>query len=98
VLREIFDEHAQVFEEARQELLPELQKAAELAEACLAAGHRLLVFGNGGSAADAQHFAAELVGRFEQDRRPLPAVALTVDTSLLTAVGNDHGFEQIFSL
>jgi len=97
VLREIFDEHAQVFEEARENLLPELQKAAELAETCLASGNKLLVFGNGGSAADAQHFAAELVGRFEQDRRPLPAIALTVDTSLLTAVSNDHGFEQIFS-
>ena len=98
MLKEIFDEHAQVFEEARETLLPELQDAAELAESCLAAGNRLLVFGNGGSAADAQHFAAELVGRFERDRRPLPAIALTVDTSLLTAVGNDHGFEQIFAV
>ena len=97
MLQEIFDEHAQVFEEARGRLLPELQQAAELAEACLADGHRVLVFGNGGSAADAQHFAAELVGRFEQDRRALPAVALTVDSSLLTAVGNDHGFDQIFA-
>ena len=97
MLLEIFDEHARVFEEARNTLLPELRKAAGLAEACLASGRRLLVFGNGGSAADAQHFAAELVGRFEQDRRPLPAIALTVDTSLLTAVGNDHGFEQIFA-
>ena len=97
MLQEIFDEHAQVFEEARGRLLPELQRAAELAEACLADGHRVLVFGNGGSAADAQHFAAELVGRFEQDRRALPAVALTVDSSLLTAVGNDHGFDQIFA-
>lgn len=94
---EIFNEHARVFEEARNTLLPALQEAAGLAEACLASGKRLLVFGNGGSAADAQHFAAELVGRFEQDRRPLPAIALTVDTSLLTAVGNDHGFEEIFS-
>lgn len=97
MLQEIFDEHAQVFEEARGRLLPELQQAAELAEACLAEGHRVLVFGNGGSAADAQHFAAELVGRFEQNRRALPAIALTVDTSLLTAVGNDHGFDQIFA-
>ena len=97
MLQEIFDEHTQVLEEARDSLLPELQKAAELAEHCLASGHRLLIFGNGGSAADAQHFAAELVGRFEQDRRPLPAIALTVDTSLLTAVGNDHGFDQIFA-
>ena len=68
MLQEIFDEHAQVLEEARESLLPELQKAADLAEACLAAGHRLLVFGNGGSAADAQHFAAELVGRSRSPR------------------------------
>lgn len=97
MLKEIFDEHAEVFERARASVLPDLQSAAELAEACLAGGNKLLVFGNGGSAADAQHFAAELVGRFERDRRSLPAVALTVDTSLLTAVGNDHGFDQIFA-
>jgi D-sedoheptulose 7-phosphate isomerase len=97
VLQEIFEEHARVLAEARKRLLPDLQAAAEMAERCLATGNKLLVFGNGGSAADAQHFAAELVGRFERDRRSLPAVALTVDTSLLTAVGNDHGFEQIFS-
>lgn len=97
MLKEIFDEHAEVFERARASVLPDLRSAAELAEACLAGGNKLLVFGNGGSAADAQHFAAELVGRFERDRRSLPAVALTVDTSLLTAVGNDHGFDQIFA-
>ena len=55
------------------------------------------MFGNGGSAADAQHFAAELVGRFERDRRALPALALTADTSVLTAVGNDYGFERVFA-
>jgi D-sedoheptulose 7-phosphate isomerase len=57
----------------------------------------VLLCGNGGSAADAQHFAAELVGRFRQERRAWPALALTTDTSILTAVGNDYGFEQIFA-
>ncbi len=60
-------------------------------------GGKLLVMGNGGSAADAQHFVAEIVGRFKLERRALPAVALTTDTSILTAIGNDYGFESIFS-
>jgi D-sedoheptulose 7-phosphate isomerase len=63
----------------------------------LRAGGKLLVFGNGGSAADAQHLAGELVGRFRHDRRALPALALTTDTTILTAVGNDLGFEQVFA-
>jgi phosphoheptose isomerase len=60
-------------------------------------GQALLVFGNGGSAADAQHFAADFVGRFARERRPVPAIALTADTSLLTAVANDYGFERVFA-
>ena len=60
-------------------------------------GGKLLVMGNGGSAADAQHFVAEIVGRFKLERRALPAVALTTDTSILTAIGNDYGFESVFS-
>jgi D-sedoheptulose 7-phosphate isomerase len=63
---------------------------------CLQAGHKVLVFGNGGSAADAQHLAAELVGRYLYDRPGLPALALTTDTSALTAIGNDMGYESIF--
>jgi D-sedoheptulose 7-phosphate isomerase len=68
-------------------------------EICLAleSGNKILIYGNGGSAADAQHIAAELVGRFQRERRPLPAIALTTDTSILTAVGNDYGFDQIFA-
>lgn len=58
---------------------------------------KLLICGNGGSAADSQHFAAEIVGRFKKERRPWPAVALTTDTSILTAVGNDYGFDEIFA-
>jgi len=60
-------------------------------------GHRVLVFGNGGSAADAQHFAAECVGRFQRERRALAAVALTTDTSILTAMGNDYGYDRVFA-
>jgi D-sedoheptulose 7-phosphate isomerase len=63
---------------------------------CLQAGNKVLVFGNGGSAADAQHLAAELVGRYLYDRPGLPALALTTDTSALTAIGNDMGYESVF--
>jgi len=60
-------------------------------------GHKILLFGNGGSAADAQHIAAELVGRFKKDRKALPAIALTTDTSILTAIANDYGYAHVFS-
>ena len=65
--------------------------------AALKQGRLVLVFGNGGSAADAQHFAAELVGRYERERRAWPAIALTTDTSALTAIGNDYGFDRVFA-
>ena len=71
--------------------------AAEAIQGCFERGGTLLLFGNGGSAADAQHIAAEFVGRFNRDRTPLPALALTTDTSALTAIGNDYGFEQVFA-
>jgi D-sedoheptulose 7-phosphate isomerase len=71
--------------------------AAERVAATLKNGGKVLLAGNGGSAADAQHIAAELVGRFVNDRAPLAAVALTTDTSALTAIGNDYGFEQVFA-
>ncbi len=70
--------------------------AARLA-AALTAGHKLLFFGNGGSAADAQHLAAEFVGRFLKERRPVPAMALTANTSCLTAIGNDYGYDHVFA-
>jgi D-sedoheptulose 7-phosphate isomerase len=70
--------------------------AQRLAE-CLAAGHKLLIFGNGGSAADAQHIAAEFVNRFRIERPPLAAIALTTDTSILTSIGNDYDFKDVFS-
>jgi D-sedoheptulose 7-phosphate isomerase len=72
-------------------------EAASLITDCLKSGGKILLFGNGGSAADAQHVAAELVGRFVRERDGLPAVALTTDSSILTAVGNDYGFDRIFA-
>jgi D-sedoheptulose 7-phosphate isomerase len=75
---------------------PVVATAAAIA-ASLKQGGAVLVFGNGGSAADAQHFAAELVGRYEQERRAWPAIALTTDSSALTAIGNDYGFDRVFA-
>jgi D-sedoheptulose 7-phosphate isomerase len=76
---------------------PQLRRAAAMIRDAFAAGHRLFICGNGGSAADAQHFAAELTGRFEKERRGYPAAALTTDTSALTSIGNDYGFDRIFA-
>jgi phosphoheptose isomerase len=76
---------------------PHIVEAATIVRHAIKGGHKILLCGNGGSAADAQHIAAELVGRFVCERDPLPAIALTVDTSILTAVGNDYGFDHVFS-
>ena len=76
---------------------PMIVDAAFMITSCLHSGGKLLFFGNGGSAADAQHIAAEFVGRFVAERRALPAMALTTDSSILTAVSNDYGFERIFA-
>lgn len=97
MFEEVFEEHARVFERFRSSQMAVIESAAALAAASLTAGGKILIFGNGGSAADAQHFAAELVGRFEKNRPGLAAAALTVNTSTLTAVGNDYGFERIFA-
>jgi D-sedoheptulose 7-phosphate isomerase len=81
----------------RERDLSPVVKAAETIRAAFAAGGKVLTFGNGGSAADAQHLAAELVGRFERRRAAFAAVALTADTSVLTSVANDEGFSQVFA-
>jgi D-sedoheptulose 7-phosphate isomerase len=78
-------------------LAPQIEAVVALACRALKGGHKVLFCGNGGSAADAQHLAAELMGRFLFDRAPLPALALTVDTSALTAIGNDYGYDDVFS-
>ena len=74
-----------------------MAQAADVIDQCLRAGNKLLVCGNGGSAADASHFATELVVRFAKDRRALPAICLTSDSGILTAAGNDYGFDEIFA-
>jgi D-sedoheptulose 7-phosphate isomerase len=83
-------------ERMRGSLGPALVAAQAISDA-LRAGRKLLVFGNGGSAADAQHFSAELVGRFQKERAAMPAIALTVDTSILTAIANDYSYKQVFA-
>ncbi|WP_028587831.1 D-sedoheptulose 7-phosphate isomerase [Desulfocurvus vexinensis] len=98
--RRIVLEHSAAGCELRERFFrDEVDKVVEVARVmavCLARGGKLLFAGNGGSAADAQHLAAEFVNRFLLERPPLPAVALTTDTSILTAIGNDYGFEQVF--
>ena len=89
--------HRNVMETVERELAGKIAAVVDLIVDALGNGKKLLVMGNGGSAADAQHFAAEIVGRFKMERRGLPAIALTTDSSILTAIGNDYGFECIFT-
>lgn len=95
-LEQYWDESARVHG-ALKALLPDVERCGNLVIAALSAGKKVLICGNGGSAADAQHFAAELVCRYHTERRSLPAIALTTDTSGLTAIGNDYGYEYSFS-
>lgn len=88
---------ARVRQAVLERCLDDVARAATLVAEAVEAGKKVLLTGNGGSAADAQHIAAELVGRFVVERAPLPAIALTVDTSAITAIGNDYGFDQIFA-
>jgi phosphoheptose isomerase len=83
--------------ESLKNLEPQVSRAADLIGECFRAGNKLLVCGNGGSAADASHFATELVVRFTKDRRALPAICLASDSGILTAAGNDYGFDEIFA-
>lgn len=101
-MQEIFTEllkgHARAFEKTFQaKELETLDQMARVLLSALKAGKKVLLCGNGGSAADAQHFAAEFIGRFEKERRSLPALALTTDTSALTAIANDYSYDCIFS-
>ncbi len=88
--------HREIMEEIELRLADGIAAVVDLLVNALGSGKKLLIMGNGGSAADAQHFAAEIVGRFKLERRGLPAIALTTDTSILTAVGNDYGFDVVF--
>ena len=92
-----FDEHTDTVARTREQVAAEFAQLVAVCTEALRAGQKIMFFGNGGSAADAQHLATELVVRYRVNRRALPAIALTTDTSALTAIGNDFGFESLFS-
>jgi len=96
-IRGHFADSVKLKQEAADVLAPAISRAASLMTESLFADGKILSCGNGGSASDAQHFSAELVGRFERERPELPAISLSTDTSLLTAVANDYAFEQVFA-
>ena len=97
LLAKSLQEHLEIFHSLIGSTLPDIERSGQLIAEALTSGRKLLVCGNGGSAADAQHIAAELVGRYEKTRRSYPAIALTTDTSALTAISNDFGFETVFA-
>jgi D-sedoheptulose 7-phosphate isomerase len=97
VVRAIFHDTIAAHQRFEARSAEQVAAAGAAVNQALAAGHKVLAFGNGGSAADAQHFVAELVGRFEIERGALPAVALTPDSSIVTAVANDYGYEYVFT-
>lgn len=96
LVRESFAMHAEVLKRTEESLFEKLLVACDKVCQAIAKGNKILIFGNGGSAADAQHIAAEFTGRFVKERRALAAIALTTDTSALTAIGNDFGFDKVF--
>jgi len=96
MIKEFLLEHIEVTKKVIS-LENEIQKATQICLNALKNGNKILIFGNGGSAADAQHIAAEFVGRYKKERISLPAIALTTDTSALTAIGNDYGYNEVFS-
>ena len=89
-------ETAKIKERFINDHVDRIQHGADKLATCIASGHKILIFGNGGSAADAQHIAAEFVNRFQIERPPLAALALTTDTSVITSIGNDYSFDDIF--
>jgi D-sedoheptulose 7-phosphate isomerase len=93
------DKAIELYRDIRKDsvILQQVEDSARMMEASIRAGGKILIAGNGGSAADAQHIAGEFVSRFHFDRPGLPAIALTTDTSILTAIGNDYGYERVFS-
>ena len=97
IIQAILEDSIAVKRRSIERDLDGIVRAADLLATCIASGHKILIFGNGGSAADAQHLAAEFVNRFVLERPPLPALALTTDTSILTSIGNDYSFEDVFA-
>lgn len=96
-IKDQLNAHRTLFGIIESDLSPAIADMVTLLVEAFRSGNKLLVMGNGGSAADAQHFVAEMVGRFKLERAALPAVALSTDTSILTAIGNDYGFDAVFS-
>ena len=88
--------HKETIERTIEEMIPQLEEASKMVLETLQNGNKVLFCGNGGSAADAQHISAELTGRYKTERRGLPAIALTTDTSALTAISNDYGYNRVF--
>lgn len=97
IVQDMLLESARLHERAARELVPAVVSVARALQAAFAAGGRVLVFGNGGSAADAQHLATEMLVRYTRERRALPVVALTTDSSVLTAVANDSSYDRVFA-
>jgi D-sedoheptulose 7-phosphate isomerase len=97
LLAQSLEEHLATIKALLESTVADIDAAGNIIWEALKAGNKILLCGNGGSAADAQHIAAELVGRYEQQRRAFPAISLTTDTSALTAVSNDYGFEGVFA-
>jgi len=95
-IENIFEEHIKVAQMSLAELVPNIERVCQEVTNCIKNGNKVLLFGNGGSAGDAQHIAAEFTGRFVKERKSLPAIALTTDTSALTAIGNDYGYDRVF--
>jgi len=96
-INKILEEHIEVIQKISENNTGEIQKFANICCEALKEGHIIYFAGNGGSAADSQHLAAEIVGRFEKERKGLPSIALTTDSSILTSVANDYSFHEIFS-
>lgn len=93
---QIIQQHQETIENMLKKCVPDIQKVADICRLAIRNGQTIFFCGNGGSAADCQHIAAEFVGRFVKERQGLPAIALTTDTSILTSIGNDYGFEHVF--
>ena len=96
IIQHEFNEHLKVSKATFESIGNKIEVAARLCIDCLNNGNKILIFGNGGSAADAQHIAAEIVGRYKVERKGLPAIALTTDTSAITAIANDFGYTHVF--
>ncbi len=97
IILNILQDSLETKEQFIKDNLDLIQRGADSLTTCITSGHKIMIFGNGGSAADAQHIAAEFVNRFQVERTPLAALALTTDTSVITSIANDYHFDQIFS-